>query len=150
MKWEIGSTCLLKIRGGALKIDWSNLYAHKSKKALTDYKFYCFNGRAEFVMVCLERETKHPKYYYFDRDWTYHAREKTSPEEFDFPKPDKMDEMFRIADRLCTDVPYLRVDLYYISGKIFFGELTFFPSGGFDTDITRESDDYFGSLLFIE
>ena len=43
----------------------------------------------------------------------------------------------------------VRVDLYNVNGKIYFGELTFFNQGGFDTDITEETDRYWGTLFSI-
>lgn len=58
-----------------------------------------------------------------------------------------MDEMFKIAALLSKDIPFVRVDLYQSNGRIFFGELTFFPDSGFDANILPEADDYFGSLI---
>lgn len=28
-----------------------------------DYKIFCFNGKATFIMLCTQRETKKPKYF---------------------------------------------------------------------------------------
>ena len=46
-------------------------------------------------------------------------------------RPEKLDEMLYIAETLSYGFPHLRVDLYYIQGNVYFGELTFFHSGGF-------------------
>lgn len=40
--------------------------------------------------------------------------------------------------------------LYNIDGQIYFGELTFFDQGGFDTDITFETDLKWGELMDLE
>lgn len=46
----------------------NSFYNNKETKALVDYKFFCFDGVAESVMVCTERETGHPKFYFFDKE----------------------------------------------------------------------------------
>lgn len=117
----------------------------------TDYKFYCFGGNVDSVMVCIERNTGNPKFYFFDKDWQlkrYNKRGKEAPEGFTLPKPENMDKMFQIAETLSKDceAPYVRVDLYNSNGKIYFGELTFYPDSGFDPNRLPETDLYFGSL----
>ena len=119
---------------------------------LTDYKFYCFNGAPDVVMMCIERETGSPKFYFFDREWNLrrlNKRGKEAPEGFTLPKPQGMDEMFDIAAKLSKDLPFARVDLYNINGKIYFGEITLFPSSGFDTNRLPESDLYFGEKIIL-
>lgn len=122
----------------------------KKVKALTDYKFFCFDGVADCVMVCTERETGDPKFYFFDKQWKlkrYNIRGKNAPEGFTLPRPDCMDEMFALAEELSRGIPYVRVDLYCIDGQVYFGELTFYPASGFDAKLLRESDEYWGELL---
>ena len=117
---------------------------------LVDYKFFCFNGIADSVMVCIERGTGIPKFYFFDKAWSlkrYNVRGKEAPLDFTLPKPDAIKSMFEIAEKLSEGIPYVRVDLYYISGKIYFGEMTFFPSGGFDNNLLEETDRYWGAKL---
>lgn len=119
---------------------------------LTDYKFYCFNGEADVVMNCIERKTGHPKFYFFDREWNLrrlNKRGKEAPEGFTLPKPDGMDEMFDIAAKLSVGIPYARIDLYNIEGKIYFGEITFFPDSGFDKNRLPEADLYFGEKIVL-
>lgn len=41
----------------------------KEIKAPVDYKFFCFDGVVDSVMVCTERETGQPKFYFFDKEW---------------------------------------------------------------------------------
>lgn len=120
--------------------------------ALTDYKFFCFNGVAESVMVCTERETGHPKFYFFDKSWNlkkYNILGKKAPEGFTFPKPDCINEMFDIAEKLSKGIPFVRVDLYCINGQIYFGETTFFPDSGFDANLLKESDEHWGKMLAL-
>lgn len=116
----------------------------------TDYKFFCFDGKVDSVMVCLERSSGDTKFYFFDENWELKRLNKRgveAPEGFTIPKPACMDEMFRIAGELSKGMPYVRVDLYQSNGQIYFGELTFFPDSGFDANILRSTDEYFGKLL---
>jgi len=39
-----------------------------STDEFTDYKFFCFNGYVDCVMVCLERNSGDTKFYFFDKD----------------------------------------------------------------------------------
>lgn len=119
---------------------------------LIDYKFYCFNGHADVVLMCLERSTGHPKFYFFDRDWQLrrlNIRGKEAPKDFTLPKPEGMDEMFQMASKLSAGIPFVRVDLYYINGRIYFGEMTFFPASGFDRNRLPEADYYFGDKIIL-
>lgn len=117
---------------------------------LTDYKFYCFDGVADVVLNCIERETGTPKFYFFDKDWNLrrlNKRGKEAPEGFTLPKPDGMDKMFEVAAKLSEGLPFARVDLYNVEGSIYFGEITFFPDSGFDKNRLPESDLYFGEKI---
>ena len=122
-------------------------------KDFTDYKFFCFDGYVDCVMVCLDRSSGDTKFYFFDKDWRLkrlNVRGKNAPEDFTIPKPSGMDEMFRIAEELSKGLPFVRVDLYQSDNQIYFGELTFFPDSGFDKNLLPETDQYFGNLIKID
>ena len=119
---------------------------------LNDYKFYCFGDYVDSVMVSIERATGNPKFYFFDRDWNlkrYNKRGKEAPADFSIPQPPNTDQMFNIAETLskAVNAAFLRVDLYNVNGKIYFGELTLYPASGFDGNRLLETDLYFGSLV---
>lgn len=119
-------------------------------KDLVDYKFYCFNGYVDSVLVCIDRQIGDTKFYFFDREWNlkrYNQRGKAAPADFTLPKPEGIDEMFGLAARLSEGIPFVRVDFYDVNGKVYFGELTFYPSGGFDSKRLPEADLHFGSMI---
>lgn len=119
----------------------------------TDYKFFCFDGRVDCVMLCLERSSGDTKFYFFDKNWElkrYNLRGQAAPEGFTLPKPTCMDEMFRIAEQLSVGMPFVRVDLYQSGEQVYFGELTFFPDSGFDPNYLPETNEYFGSLIKLK
>lgn len=117
---------------------------------LVDYKFYCFDGYVDAVLICMDRQIGDPKFYFFDKEWKlkrYNKRGKMAPEGFTLPKPENMDKMFELASQISKGIPHLRVDLYNVNGKIYYGESTFFTASGFDANRLPEADLYFGSLI---
>ena len=119
----------------------------------TDYKFFCFNGYVDCVMVCLERSSGDTKFYFFDSNWNLkrlNTRGKNAPDGFTISKPSQMDKMFEIAAKLSKGLPFVRIDLYQSSDHIYFGEITFFPDSGFDANLLPETDKYFGNLIHLE
>lgn len=128
------------------------LITSKEPGGLADYKFSCYNGVATDVMICSERETGDTKFYFFDNNWQllrYNKRGIAAPDDFTLPRPANLDKMFEIAGILSRGVPYLRVDLYNVDGKIYFGELTFFPQSGFDKNLLPDTEQLFGSRINI-
>jgi hypothetical protein len=102
-----------------------------------DYKLHCFHGRVEFTTVCSERriDLSGAVFDHYDRDWSAklpYARCGLHPERV-IPKPAAYDDMVRIAEKLSSPFPYVRVDLYDVEGRLFVGEMTFVPCAGTDT-----------------
>lgn len=115
-----------------------------------DYKFSCFNGKVDNVMLCLGRGEGNTKFYFFNKQWKllrYNITGKNAPEDFTLPKPKMMDKMFEIAEILSENLPYVRVDLYCENDQIYFGELTFYPDCGFDANLLKETDELFGDMI---
>ena len=119
---------------------------------LKDYKILCINGVPQNVMVCTGRLQGNVKYYFFDLDWKFlplnHGDDQL-PKDFTLPRPKHLDEMVRIAKILSKDFKLLRVDLYEANNRVYFGEMTFYPDSGFDTDILPSTDMDFGSWLVL-
>lgn len=117
---------------------------------LTDYKFFCFDGFVESVMLCIDRHLNDVKFYFFGSDWKlrrYNKRGAESPADFTLPKPKYMDGMFSIASKLSAGLSFVRVDLYESNGRIYFGEMTLYPSGGFDENLLATAEERFGDLI---
>lgn len=104
-----------------------------------DYKVYCYGGEARYVMMCLERETGHPKFVYVDRNMSTYNFEGTSYD-VKIEKPVVWDELFYYAEKLSKPFPFVRADFYIENGKVIFGELTFTPAGGLDYSLTHDGD----------
>ena len=121
-------------------------------KALTDYKFYCFNGIPQYLYVSIGlNDHSTARMSFLNTDWTFanFGRTDYKPLESLPPKPDKLNEMLEIAKVLSKDIPFLRVDLYEINGQIYFGELTFTPCAGMMAFDPPEADLEVGKMLDI-
>ena len=57
--------------------------------------------------------------------------------------------MLELAKKLSVNIPFLRVDFYTVDGKIYFGELTFFPASGLEKYEPEEWDETFGDWLTL-
>ena len=106
----------------------------EEEDGLIDYKFFCFNGEPHFLYVISGREMGQiAKLGIYDREFNklpvYRCDE--LKDEKILEKPRNYDEMLRIARKLSEDFPHVRVDLYNINGKIYFGELTFYDGSGY-------------------
>lgn len=98
---------------------------------INDYKFMCFNGKVECVVFDADRYVGHKRSIY-DADWNY-IDVGTDCEKLGdvVPKPEGFDEMKKIAEDLSKDFPFVRVDLYWLNHRAYFGELTFYPWTGY-------------------
>lgn len=124
----------------------------KSKK-LDDYKFFCFNGVVDNVMVVRGRSDGNPQFYHFNRDWKlcrFNRLTRSLPEGYQEEKPVLLDEMIYIAEVLSQGMIHVRIDLYEANGKIYFGEYTLYNQSGWETGFDDYSDGYLGNLIHFE
>lgn len=118
---------------------------------LLDYKLMCFNGKVQCSFVCTDRFSKNGLHVtFFDRDWNVMPFERHYPSyKQGLPKPRQYYKMIELAETLAEKIPFVRVDFYEIEGKIYFGELTFFPGSGFEEFTPKEWDVKLGNLLML-
>ncbi len=104
---------------------------------IPDYKVYCFHGEPQAILVMHDRDTG-VKTEFFDKDWNklkntgkYQESEKQTE------KPACLDYLLETARKLTKPFPFVRCDFYIVSGKVYFGEMTFTPAGGLYTSETE-------------
>lgn len=107
-------------------------YIENESRELYDYKFWCFNGKVEFIMFLSERKNG-LKMNNYDTNWSllpFTYNYPNSDEEI--KKPQNLDKMIKVAETLSEGMEFVRVDLYLLNdGTIKFGEMTFTPASGF-------------------
>lgn len=109
---------------------------------INDYKIYCFHGVPKFVLLAVDRANG-PKMNIYTTEWedTGVGRTDTPNIPGAVPRPENLDSMTEIAEGLSEGFPFVRVDLYSVSGQIYFGELTFFPASGY-VEFSPDSFDF--------
>jgi hypothetical protein len=117
---------------------------------LPDYKFFCFDGEVKALFIGTERGSGDVKFDYFDADFNhldliqYHPMSGKK-----FSKPKNFDEMKQVASKLSKGIPQVRIDLYNVNGKIYFGEMTFYHHGGMMPFHPKKWDMIFGDWIKI-
>jgi len=96
-----------------------------------DYKFFCFGGKVEMFKMDFDRFTDH-SVAFFDRDCRPLEVHEVGLTRFDriVVFPPKIREMIELAEKLAEGLDFIRVDLYNVGNRIYFGELTCYPGGG--------------------
>lgn len=114
-----------------------------------DYKIFCFNGKPGFVQVDTDRFSEHRRSFY-DVNWQQLPFGLEYPIESKvLPRPIGFDEMIVIAKKLSQQFPFVRCDLYDCDGKVYFGELTFYPGKGTEWFNPKQTDTDIGAMLSL-
>ena len=116
---------------------------------LKDYKFFCFGGKVKCFKVDYDRFIDHHANYYTPQGEMLPFGEVVLKTDFSHHEvmPANLDEMIKIAERLSDGLKFVRVDLYNISDRIYFGEITFYPAAGFGAFSPEEWDNRLGDLM---
>lgn len=107
-------------------------YLEDATGELRDYKFFCFNGVVKYLFIATERQSGgEVKFDYFDADFNHLDIVQRHPMSGKtIEKPTMFEQMKELAAKLSNGLPEVRVDLYEVDGRIYFGEYTFFHHGG--------------------
>lgn len=93
-----------------------------------EYRTWCFKGIPEVIQVDNHAKDINP---FFDTHWNqldlYYREGVSRPA---IARPMNFEQMMSIASRLSTGFDFVRIDLYNLNGKIYFGECTFTPMAG--------------------
>ncbi len=119
---------------------------------LKDYKIHCFNGEPRMTLVCSERFSEQGLCEdFFDNVWKHlDLRRPNHPNaKNDIPCPQNFGLMKELASQLAKNIPFVRIDFYEINGKVYFGEITFYPVSGFGKFTTEETDEMMGEWLTL-
>ncbi len=122
--------------------------------ALVDYKVHCFSGKPQLIEVIRGRFTRFTENYYSPawnqlpiafvkegREYESHARD---------PRPENLEEMLRLCERLAEDFPFIRIDCYTDGKTIYVGELTNLPQNAAERFVRPELERQLGRLFLGE
>lgn len=116
---------------------------------LKDYKFFVFDGVVRAMFIATDRNASTETCFdFFDRDFHHLPFTNGHPNaDHEIKMPDNYKEMIRLAEILGKGIPQVRIDFYSISGRIYFGEVTFFHWGGVQPFVPEKWDYTFGSWI---
>lgn len=151
-----------------MKVDYGKIYGELHYSAMTpriiceaflddldselpsDFKVYCFAGKAHCTMACTRRKLNgRANYDIYDIEWRNKLPySKTSLRaNRSIPKPEAYEEIISAAEVLSKSFPFVRMDFYSIRGRAVLGEMTFTPAGCIDINITDLGQAALGELL---
>jgi len=116
----------------------------------SDFKFFVFGGKTKFVQVDVDRHTDHKRNFYDTRWNKLDCRLVYRNFESDLPKPGTLETMIDYAQILSDGIGFVRVDLYDVRGKVYFGEMTATPENGLGEFMPPSWDSTFGEFWNTE
>lgn len=122
----------------------------EDSRDLEDYKFHVFtdkDGTQKVVLhVDFDRNANHNRSFFSESlEWLpFSVRYPVIKTSID--KPKNYEKMLEVVKQLADPFSYVRVDLYNIGGKIYFGELTFAHGSGSEEFSTYAHDLWMGKL----
>lgn len=121
---------------------------NKDRKALVDYKFFCFDGKVKCLYVS---DTEKHLLQFYDATFNPLDIKRDDYKDFDTSprKPIMFEQMKLLAEKLSFSIPHVRVDFYEINGNIYFGEMTFYTGSGFIPFKERKWDLALGELIVL-
>lgn len=119
---------------------------------LSDYKFFCFNGEPKYCQVIRDRHSKESIDSY-DMNWRHQEFVGLNPIASNginpVPRPLLLDDMICICHKLSENMKFVRIDMYVIDNRIYFGEITFYPASGMGLFNPDKWNEELGNLISL-
>ncbi len=118
------------------------------RNSLIDYKFLCYYGIPEMILIVNDRDEKNHSRYtlnLYDINWNPISDNLCNCDIGEIiPKPKSLNKMIEACHKLGKEFPCVRIDFYEVDEKPIFGEFTFTTGYGY---YTSEYYDYLGSKI---
>jgi hypothetical protein len=111
-----------------------------------DFRFFVFSGRISHIELRLRRDGQAyecnytPDWRRMEFDSGFH------PSYPGLAQPVELPAMIKIVKSIARDSDFMRVDLYLSGDRIYVGELTIYPGGGFRGCVADEYDEMLGAM----
>ncbi|MCL2758151.1 MAG: hypothetical protein FWE64_02400 [Alphaproteobacteria bacterium] len=160
MKATLARMAKWQTDGKPTRIMAEELLSEDTSGRLTDYKFFCIDGKCRFVIAYARGRdlgsVAEKTFNFYTPDW---EKGKTIPDRVvigparaqvrDIPRPKHLEKMLALSEKLAAYFPLVRVDLYQCGDKIYVGELTFCPADGRIRFEPREFDKIYGDMCVL-
>ena len=122
----------------------------KETKELQDYKFLCFDGKANLIEIHRGRYKGEYTQDFYNCNWEKTEIKQGPDFKGDIKKPTNLEKMINFSEKIANEIKHVRVDWYEVNGKLYFGEITFYDGCGFDPFDLDEYDLLLGSWIDLE
>lgn len=132
--------------------------AEFSSETTVDHKIRCIDGKVQYDMVCYDRSLESGSggaktiYDLYDIHTWQPMRQYLADRGVQYrevPRPKNLERMIEIAEIIAKGYPQVRVDLYNVKGKIYFGEMTFFAFSGMNNHFTMKFQRMIGDRITL-
>lgn len=125
-------------------------YIEDESGELNDYKVFNFGGEPRMIQVDYNRFNGHLRNLYSPKwDRINATMGYPSDPSREFPKPEVLDELLELCKKLSVGIPHVRTDFYIVNNKIYFGEMTFYHSSGFQKITPKEFEKALGDWIIL-
>lgn len=103
------------------------------QEGIEDYKFYCFNGKPESLLIIADRFVDEKMAFYDMKFNKQNISILPGMKDMDIEKPRQFDHLKDLTSKLAKELnyPFVRIDWYIDHmGEVYFGEFTFNPGAG--------------------
>lgn len=130
------------------------MHDKRQTESLTDYKYFCFDGKAEFMYISEglnDHSTASVTFTDLEGNALPFCRADYATHKNLPPMPQNRRLMQELAERLAkaSGSAFVRVDMYEIDGQVYFSEMTFYPNSGFIPFTPQEWDNKLGGMLHL-
>jgi hypothetical protein len=96
-----------------------------------DYKLFVFNGKVEFIQVDYDRYSGHKRNMFSrEGDLLPFSYVKGKNDSMKFIERSCLNKLVIAAEKIGSHFDFIRVDLYFSEGEVYFGEITQTPHSG--------------------
>ena len=125
-------------------------YIEDESGELNDYKVFNFGGEPRMIQVDYNRFNGHLRNLYSPKwDRINATMGYPSDPSREFPKPEVLDELLELCKKLSVGIPHVRTDFYIVNNKIYFDEMTFYHSSGFQKITPKEFEKALGDWIIL-
>lgn len=114
------------------------------------YKVFTFGGKPSLIQAIQNDKTVDETIDYFDTDWKLlDLRQNYPNSKKPLPRPQNLEKMLALAEKLAVVPTFLRVDFYEINGTLYFSEFTFFSDSGLKNFCPETWDSILGEKIVL-
>lgn len=97
---------------------------------MSDYRFFAFDGVVKVIEFDNDAYRRADKGFFVDRAWREFRISAAETPSQKPPRPENLDELIGVAERLSEGIDFVRVDLYNTTKGVYLGEMTLYPQAG--------------------